>query len=177
MVSLDEGEVLRTIRALQDKHLVTSKENFKSRVEKYDHRFCNTPFADLQLDSAEFAIICLLLLRGPQTPGELRTRSNRLHQFADNQAVTAALTGLMTREEGAVVARLARKPGRQDSEYMHLFSGELESEPPEEARIQSPAIEPSAAGNNPLEERLEALEREVQQLRDEIKRLTSRSSE
>ena len=177
VVSLDEGEVLRTIRALQDKHLVTSKENFKSRVEKYDHRFCNTPFADLQLDSAEFAIICLLLLRGPQTPGELRTRSNRLHQFADNQAVTAALTGLMTREEGAVVARLARKPGRQDSEYMHLFSGELESEPPEEARIQSPAIEPSAAGNNPLEERLEALEREVQQLRDEIKRLTSRSSE
>ena len=177
VLSLDEGEVLRTIRGLQDKHLVTSKENFKSRVEKYDQRFCNTPFADLQLDPAEFAIICLLLLRGPQTPGELRTRSNRLHQFTDNQAVADVLHGLMTREEGAVVARLARKPGRQDSEYMHLFSGELESEPPEEVPIQLPTTGSGATPNSLLENRVAALEIEVQQLREELTRLTSRSIE
>ena len=167
VLSLSEEEVQRTVRGLQDKHLVTTKENFKSRVDKFDQRFCNTPFADVQLDSAEFAIICLLLLRGPQTPGELRTRAARLHAFEDNQAVTESLEGLLEREGGPLVARLPRTPGRQDSEWAHLLAGDIESAPPE------PAVKRNAdnRSSNSLESRVSELEATVRELAAEIQRM------
>jgi len=127
LMALEPGRVQQTVRQLEAKHLMQVADNFKSRVEKYDHRFCNTPFADLQFSSEECAVVCVLLLRGPQTPGELRTRANRLFAFVDNQAVMATLTGLLEREEGPLVARLPRMPGRQDHQYMHLFCGEVPS--------------------------------------------------
>jgi uncharacterized protein YceH (UPF0502 family) len=91
VMSLALGIVQRTARDLVAKHLVLVEENFKSGVEKYKQRLCNTTFGDYQFDPPQFAIVCLLLLRGPQTPGELRAHSGRLHAFADNAAVADAL--------------------------------------------------------------------------------------
>jgi len=92
VMSLDKGTVQRTIRVLETKHLVRADENFKSRTEKYSQRFCNTRYSHYQFDPAQLSIICVLLLRGPQTPGELRSHSGRLHSFEDNAEVVQALT-------------------------------------------------------------------------------------
>ena len=78
VMNLQPGEIQHALRGLEAKHLVTTKENFRSRVEKYTQRFCNTRYSDYQFDAAQLAIVCLLLLRGPQTPGELRAHSGRL---------------------------------------------------------------------------------------------------
>ena len=128
VMSLTQGEVQHAIRVLEAKHFVRTDENFKSRVEKYAQRFCNTRYSDLQFSDAELAIVCLLLLRGPQTPGELKSRSGRLHRFDDNAEVVQALTSLMEREPHPLVVKLPRTPGRKDSEYMHLFSGDVDIE-------------------------------------------------
>ena len=127
VMSLEQGVVLRTVRDLQAKHLVRIEENFKRGVEKFKQTFCNTQFGEYQFDPAQFAIVCLLLLRGPQTPGELRAHSGRLHTFADNAAVVNSLTGLIERESGPLVVKLPRTPGRKDAEYMHLFSGPIDT--------------------------------------------------
>lgn len=166
ILNLDQGTVQRVVRQLADKHLVNINENFRSGVEKYHHRFCNTPLADFQFDEAEFAIICVLLLRGPQTPGELRTRTNRLHQFADNQAVSEVLQRLIDREGRRCVARLPRRPGRQDHEYAHLFGGEIESVEPElSATKESPQRGTQSDRLAALEARVEELERALEELR------------
>lgn len=167
VMSLQPGTVQRTARDLEARHLLRVDENFKSRVEKYTQRFCNTRYSDFQFDPAQFAVVCLLLLRGPQTPGELRARSGRLHTFADNAAVVDALGGLMERDGEPLVVKLAREPGRKDSEYMHLFSGPVASQPrqPEIAsRKPRNEVKPRDFG-----ERLSALEAEVAELRDLIR--------
>lgn len=167
VMSLQPGVVQRTARDLEGKHLVRVEENFKSRVEKYAQRFCNTRYSDFQFDPAQFAVVCLLLLRGPQTPGELRARSARLYAFADNSAVVNALGGLLEREGEPLVVKLPRAPGRKDSEYMHLFSGPadnllLPSEP-------APGKGREKVSASDLAERLSALEAEVAELRESIK--------
>jgi uncharacterized protein YceH (UPF0502 family) len=123
MMDLDERTVQSTIDGLSKKHLVVEKSGFGSRVPKYQHRFCNTEFGTLKLDPQELAIICELLLRGPQTPGELRTRASRMAPFGDVSDVEAALNRLVNRPDGPFVTRLTRKPGRRDSEYAQLFGG------------------------------------------------------
>ena len=128
VMTLDQGKVQHVARELKEKHLLHVEENFRSGVEKYKQRFCNTAFSAFQFDPAQFAIVCLLLLRGPQTPGELRTRSGRLHEFEDNAAVVAALDSLLDWDGGALVVKLPRSPGRKDSEYMHLFCGPVDVE-------------------------------------------------
>lgn len=128
VTSMEPGLVQRTVRDLRDKHLVRIEENFRRGVEKYKQRLCNTSHADYQFDPAEFAVVCLLLLRGRQTPGELRAHSGRLHTFPDNGAALEAVTRLMEREDGPLVARLPRTPGRRDSEYMHLLCGPIDAE-------------------------------------------------
>ena len=127
VMSLEQGAVQRVIRDLSDKHLVRVDENFKSRAEKYTQRFCNTRYSDYQFDPAQLAIVCLLLLRGPQTPGELRARSGRLHTFADNAAALEGLEGLLEWQGGGLVVQFPRIAGRKDSEYMHLFSGPVDA--------------------------------------------------
>ena len=168
VMSLSPGEVQHTIRTLEGKHLVRTEENFKSRTEKYSQRFCNTRYSDLQLDSAEVAIVCLLLLRGPQTPGELRSRSGRLHTFADNADVVTALNGLVEREAGPLVVKLPRTMGRKDSEYMHLFGGPVDIE----AHVaQASAARPAASprgGVVELTERVERLEAELAELKEQL---------
>lgn len=166
VMALTQGEVQHTIRWLEGKHLVQTTENFKSRTEKYSHRFCNSRYSDLQLSNAEVAVVCLLLLRGPQTPGELRSRSGRLHSFEDNAAVAQTLSDLADREAGALVVKLPRMPGRKDSEYMHLFSGPVDIE----ARAsQVRELQPSDAKGRPglseLADRVSALEADVAALR------------
>lgn len=128
VMALTQGNVQHTVRDLENQNFILMDEGFKRGVEKYTHRFCNTNFSELQFDSAQYAVVCLLLLRGPQTPGELRARSGRLHVFDDNEAVVKALTDLREREGEALVVELPRTPGRKDPEYMHLFSGPVDIE-------------------------------------------------
>ena len=166
VMSLEPGTVQRTIRDLEAKHLVRTNENFKSRVEKYDHRFCNTPFSDYQFDPPQFAIVCLLLLRGPQTPGELRARSGRLHSFEDNAAVLEAVTSLFEIEGGPLLVKLPRSPGRKDAEYMHLFCGpvDVEAHASQKQEANHPRS-PERASASELAQRVSVLEAEVAELR------------
>lgn len=125
VLNLSEMEVQTQLDELVKKHLVTSNNGFGQRVSKYEQRFCNSAFGNLQLSSAEVAVLTLLFLRGAQTPGELRTRSGRLHEFSDMNEVEQTLNGLITRDDGPMVVRLAREPGKRESRYMHLFGGEV----------------------------------------------------
>ena len=169
-MSLEQGMVQRTSRDLQAKNLVRAHENFKSGVEKYAQCFCNTHLGDLQFDPPQFAVVCLLLLRGPQTPGELRAHSGRLHTFADNAAVADAVTGLTEREGNPLVVKLPRTPGRKDAEYMHLFSGPIDVE-----ALASQAQAVMATGNSErvnvsdLAQRISRLEAEVAELKEQLK--------
>jgi uncharacterized protein YceH (UPF0502 family) len=169
VMSLQQGEVQHTIRKLEGETLVQVNENFKSRTEKYTHRFCNTRFSDLKFDDAQLAIICLLLLRGPQTPGELRARSGRLHTFADNAEVEATLKSLLQWESGALLVKLPRTAGRKDAEYMHLFSGPIDVEAHAE-RAQEVRSSAGSARSNvaELEQRVATLEAEVAAIRAEM---------
>ena len=164
-MSLQPGQVQHTIRGLEDKHLARTEENFKSRTEKYVQRFCNTRYSDFQFDSAELAVITLLLLRGAQTPGELRARSGRLHRFADNAEVVLTLTGLIEREGEPLLVKLPRTPGRKDPEYMHLFCGPVDVDAyaaaAGERRQESSA---ARGGLGELEARVAQLENEVAEL-------------
>jgi len=169
VMSLTQGVVQHTVRGLEQRHLLRVEENFKRGIEKYIQRLCNSSYSALQLDSAEFAIICLLLLRGPQTPGELRARSERLHEFADNNAVVEALDRLLDHSGEALVVKLPRTPGRKDSEYMHLLSGEVDlAAHAQQAAAQQPERETARSGLAQLEERLSALEAEVAELRERL---------
>lgn len=166
VMSLDSATVQRTARELEARHFVQVDQNFKNGVEKFKQRFCNTTFNDYQFDPAEFAIVCLLLLRGPQTPGELRARSGRLHTFSDNNAVVASVAGLIEREGEPLVVKLPRQPGRKDSEYMHLFSGEIDVEAlASEAEAQAEVKSAARVDTAELAERVSRLEAEVAQLK------------
>ena len=136
VMDLSQGEVLRAVRQLEDKYLLSVTAGGRSNVEKFTQRLVNTPMAELQLTEAEYAVVTLMMLRGPQTPGELRSRSGRLYSFADNAEAQETLRGLIEREEGAVAARLPRTAGRLDNEYTHLFAGEFESAPEEAASAE-----------------------------------------
>jgi len=172
VMTLEAGTVLRTLRQLEDRHLVASNENFRSRVEKFQQRFCNTPFADYQFEPDEYAVITLLMLRGEQTPGELRSRSGRLHEFADNAAVQETLERLLDREGGPLVARRPRASGRRDHCWAHCFGGAVESVAAESA--ETPASRPAAADRN---DRLDALEARVARLEAALAELTGQALE
>ncbi len=169
VMSLEPGAVQRAVNDLIAKRLVMTQE-FGSRVEKYQQRLCNTHFAQIKLSPAEFAVVCLLLLRGPQTPGELKAHSGRLHEFADTAEVETALESLMTRSDGPFVARLPREPRRKDHAYAHLLGGAIESAPresrPAEAVAEPPAPRPSALAA--LEARVAKLEQELAELKEAL---------
>ena len=174
VMSLKPGEVQHTVRALELKHLVRTEENFKSRTEKYAHRFCNTRYSEQQFDPAQLAIVCLLLLRGPQTPGELRARSGRLHTFADNNEVVLAANSLIEREGEPMLVNLPRSPGRKDSEYMHLFCGPVDVDAYASAAQSAKA--PTASKRTSvtdLEERVSRLEAEVERLKGLLDQATT----
>ena len=166
VMSLAQGVVQHTVRDLEGKHLLRIEDNFKRGVEKYTQGFCNTSFSELRFDSPQFAIVCLLLLRGPQTPGELRARSGRLHEFDDNNAVVEALTALIEREGDPLVVKLPRTPGRKDSEYMHLICGPVDIEAHTSKVQEAMATESSARVSvAELAQRVSDLEAEVAELK------------
>ena len=168
VMSLDQGAVARAARQLEEKALISTSEG-KSNVVKHTQRFCNTLLSELQFTPAEYAVVCLLMLRGPQTPGELRTRSGRLHAFEHNQEVKDVLQALMLEERGPLVARLALKTGRRDHEYMHLFAGEIDSVPEEQTIVErSPAVSHKDDRLAVLEARVSSLERALSALADSL---------
>ena len=172
VMSLTQGSVQHTTQDLKAKKLLLVEENSKTGVGKYKQRFCNTAFSELQFDEAQFAVICLLLLRGPQTPGELRAHCGRLHSFVDNTAVVNVLNSLIDREEGSWVIMLPRTPGRKDSEYMHLFSGPVDVQSYESEIKSTVKVGPSSRAKvSELEQRIVTLESEVAELKESLKRI------
>ncbi len=162
VMALSDTDVQQAVDGLIARRLVSDESGFNSRASKFQHRFCNTEFGDLKLSKQEKGITCCLLLRGPQTPGELRTRTNRLAEFSDVKEVEAVLEKMASREEGALVVKLPREPGKRESRYMHLFSGEVDVE------SFATAAAPVQGGDN---ERIEALEAEVSGLKEELAEL------
>ena len=119
----------------------------------------------------EIAVLCVLLLRGPQTPGELRSRTNRLCEFADAQQVETTLQALMEREDGPFVARLARSAGEREARYGHLFSGMPEWTAPAESDRDTAAGADALSSTATLSQRLTQLEETVEALRREVEAL------
>jgi len=175
LLALDETTVQQVLDGLSRRHVVMEKSGFGSRVPKYQQRFCNTEFSNLQFTPQELAIVCELLLRGPQTPGELRSRASRMAEISDVAQVEQALEALAQRPSGALVVRLPREPGRRESRYAHLFSGAAAADAAAAAAATAPA-EPAAAmpAGRPNAERIDALEGEVRALRAELDDLRRR---
>ena len=167
VMSMTESDTQIAIESLMKKRLVTDQTGFGSRVTKYKHRFCNTEFSDLQFNSAQFAIICLLLLRGPQTPGELKSRSGRLHQFSDLNEVDNALISL-AQKDPALIHQLPKEAGRRDSSFEELISDQVKGE--------SVTLSTKNRAEKILESQdnaeVEALSARVSILEQEVKRLT-----
>lgn len=172
VLALEEASVQQLIDGLVKKHLVIEKSGFGSRVPKYQHIFCNTEFGSLKFTPLETAIVCELLIRGPQTPGELRTRAARMAPVGEATEVEAALQSLAQRPDGALAVRLPREPGRRDARWAHLFSGEVDLNALAAASSVS-ASEPVAETGTTLA-RLERLEASVEELRREIEALKAR---
>jgi uncharacterized protein YceH (UPF0502 family) len=171
VMALDERTVQDTIDDLVKKHLVLERSGFGSRVPKYQHRFCNTGFGTLEFTPQATAILCELMLRGAQTPGELRGRAARMAEIRDVTEAETTLQALATREDGPFVVKLPREPGRRDSRYAHLFGGPIEMQAePEYAEEQAGthARAPSLADRvAKLEEQLEHLQGELERLKAE----------
>lgn len=167
VLALDEATVQQTLDELIKKRLVLDKSGFGSRVVKYQHRFCNSEFGNLKFSDQELGIICVLLLRGPQTPGELRTRTNRLCKFDDVHEVESTLARLVERDDGPFVVCLPREAGKRESRYAHLFSGEVEAA---NSRQQDIGMQSSESGW----QRLEQLEQLVGELRQQLLGLQDR---
>ena len=163
VLDLDEREVQALVDGLMRRQLVLEKSGFGSRVPKYQHLFCNTQFGSLQFSPQGTAIVCELLLRGPQTPGELRTHAARLAPLKDVSEVELELEELMTRPDGPFVARLPREPGRREARYMHLFGGEVPA-PDAQAEAGTEHLPGSTDQLDQLAERIRRLEATVSEL-------------
>lgn len=164
VMALSELDVQEAVDSLIGRRLVSDECGFNSRASKFQHRFCNTEFGDLKLTKQEKGIVCCMLLRGAQTPGELRTRTNRLAEFSDVKEVEAILERLAAREEGALVVKLPREAGKRESRYMHLFGGDVDVEAM--AATSASTVQPAVNSD-----RVEALEQEVAMLKSEMAEL------
>jgi len=170
VLDLDEASVQQLVDRLIRKRLVSEQSGYGNRVPKFQHLFCNTNFGTLKFSPQELGIVCELFLRGPQTPGELRSRASRLCRFGDVTEVEAVLEHLASRPDGPFVTRLAREPGKRESRYAHLFSGEPAGGDEGEIRMDPAghAADAASARLERLERRLAELEAEVAQLRQRL---------
>jgi uncharacterized protein YceH (UPF0502 family) len=155
VLTLSESDVLDTLTQLEKKHVVLLEEGLSGRVNKYSHRFCNTEFSRLQLSEQQRALLCLLFLRGPQTPGELRTRSARLAEFNNVAEVESTLAEMLEQE---LVCKLDREPGKRENRYQHLLTDQA-SNPALESRHNQPQLSNSE---------LDSLVDEIEQLKQEL---------
>ena len=164
VMNLDEAAVREALYSLEGQSLVRSVSPADTRVTKYEHRLQEA----YNFYRHEIAILCLLLLRGPQTPGELRSRSERLHTFDDLGAVQSSLQHLMKREP-PLVKPLPRQPGTKETRYGHLLSGDVVQAQPE-PRVHADAGERSVDGDRvrKLEEEIAALKNEMADLKQQF---------
>lgn len=170
VMTLSEAEVQDQLDTLVKRHYLRTVSGFGNRVTKYEQRFCNSEFGDLKLSTAEVALVTTLLLRGAQTPGELRGRAQRMHEFTDMAEVENTLERLASREDGPFVVRLPREPGKRESRYMHLFSGEID--------LQAIAAQSDApVADESLQARVEMLEGEVAELKQRLDSLLAHLGE
>ncbi len=164
VMNLDESAVRNALDGLQQKRLAGPAGGADSRVQKYEHRLQEV----LNLRRDETAILCVLLLRGPQTPGELRGRTERMHRFEHLEDVQSALQRLMQRDPPLAVL-LARQPGTKEARYMHLLSGDASKY---ETAAPPSALQavPGAASNRleQLENAVAGLQQEVAELRQQL---------
>ena len=163
VMALDEDRVRQALGSLSGKRLVGPAGGADSRVAKYEHRLQEA----FNFDRRETALLCMLFLRGPQTLGELRSRSERMYHFETLDDVQSVLERLMHRDP-ALVKVLARQPGTKEARYTHLFSPNAGDD--SSVAMATPAV--SSAGGR-LEDTVSALERQVASLREEINELRS----
>jgi uncharacterized protein YceH (UPF0502 family) len=160
VVAYDEDMVLHAVEALRKRNLVRAVQQSGSRVMKYRHMMADT----MLLEPRQAAALCVLMLRGPQTVGEIKTRTERLASFDSLEQVEATLNELIQRQAGALVTRLPRRPGQKEARYAHLLAGEV--------FVDAEALEPEApvrASTSP--DRIAALEQTVAELRSEVAEL------
>ena len=167
VMTLDEESVRLALTSLQERRMAGPAGGADSRVTKYEHRLQEV----FNFDRRETALICVLLLRGPQTPGELRGRSERMYRFETLEDVQSALQRLMEREP-PLVRVLARQPGTKESRYLHLLSGDAGL--PEES---DPAILQRAMRRVEEGSRVSVLESEVESLKQEVAELKRQLAE
>jgi len=174
VMNLHEREVQATVDGLIRRQVNREKSGFGSRVPKYHQLFCNTQFGSLKFSPAQTAIVCELLLRGAQTPGELRTPAARTAAISGLEGGATALEALAPRPDGPFVVKLPREPGRRESRYAQLFTGPIDiSALPDAGPYEEPAAG-TASRRDLLEARVEALEAVVAELRAEVEALKSR---
>ena len=164
VLNLTDSDVQNALDELIDMRLVTIDEGLSGRVNKYDHRFCNTEFSNLQFSAQQRAIVCLLLLRGAQTPGELRTRSARLADFNNVNEVETALNKLI---ESEYTRKLEREAGKRDSRYIHLFGEQRNN--PADAFVALPSEVIKDKELSDLLEEVEKLKAELRQIKAHLK--------
>ncbi len=157
VINLDEEAVREALRTLDKKGLAGAADNMVSRVSKYEHRLQEA----YNFTRHEIAILAELLLRGPQTPGELRSRADRMHKFDDLGIVQSTLQRLMKREP-PLVKVLPRQPGTKEARYAHLLSGDVEVSPAESAA----GVAATSSANS--SERIARLEAQAENLQSEI---------
>ncbi len=166
VMSLDEDAIRGALQSLNEKNLAGAGGGADSRVTKYEHRLQEA----FNFSRPEVAVLCVLLLRGPQTPGELRGRTERLHQFADLDEVHSALDRLMKRDP-PLAKILPRLPGTKEARYAHLLSGNVVTFELEPASAAAPSFV------SPDSERIARLEGEVAALQNETAELMQQLAE
>lgn len=169
VLDLGEREVQEIVNDLLKKHLVSDRSGYGGRVAKYKQVFCNTEFGPLQFSPLARAIVCELLLRGPQSAGELKTRCARMAPVGEASEVETALQALAVHEQGPFVVQLPRQVGQRDVRWAHLLCGEVAMPP---AAAEAPAPAPTARSG--LAERVERLEAQVAALQRELDEIRSR---
>ncbi|MEL0633561.1 DUF480 domain-containing protein [Pseudoalteromonas carrageenovora] len=159
VLSLSETDVQDALDELIEMRLVTVDEGLSGRVNKYDHRFCNTEFSNLQFTEQQRAIVCLLLIRGAQTPGELRTRSARLAEFNNVSEVENSLK-LLAQDD--YVSKLEREAGKRESRYIHLFGDQKITQAATPTRLPSESVR---------DDELNELLTEIDELKAELRQI------
>ncbi len=175
VLALTEIDVQQLVHGLIKKHLVSDRSGYGGRVTKYKQVFCNSEFGLLKFNDLDRAIVCELLLRGPQSAGELRARCQRMAKVTDVSEVEAALQSLAEHEQGPFVTRLPHVPGTRDARYGQLLTGELPAAQPLPAGIAAKATTTAVMPvNEGLAERVGILETQVLVLQQELEALRSR---
>lgn len=169
LMQMSDAEVQATVDRLVKKHLVMPRTEFGARVTKYAHKLSNTLTKTLDFSKPELAVLCELLVRGPQTPGELRTRGARMHPFTELAEVETVLLQLATREDGPYATELPRQSGRREARWAQLFTGPVD-ERVTATTVRHDTLSPPSA----IETRVALLEQQVAELRAAVTQLQNK---